>query len=232
VSATGGSVETLRLAQGYAGRSRLLALTDAPDSPLAALADDVVAIGAGAEEGGVACRSYVHSVLRLLGLAERLTGRGPDLADLARRAADATEDLLATRDHWLPSVLERLDGPDGVHVLAPAERLASAQQSALMVREGPRRAAVAGETGDWSHVDVYLAKTLDYRALLLAGSRWDAQAMEWLVRRGSTVVPVGDEVPDAGHPVRYRHDDDADVRLLAETTVADLVAASWWSAES
>jgi hypothetical protein len=45
-------------------------------------------------------------------------------------------------------------------------------------------------------------------------------------------VPVGADVPDAGHAVRYRHDDDIDVRLLAETTVADLVAATWWSAQS
>lgn len=230
VSATGGSAETLRLAQVYAGRAHLVALTDAPDSPLAALADHVVLLGAGPEEGGVSCRSYVHSLARLLALAERLTGRGPDLGDLVTRAADATADLLERRDAWLPSALDRLGGPHGVHVLAPAERLASAQQSALMVREGPRRPAVASETGDWAHVDVYLARTLDYRALLLAGSRWDAQAMEWLVRRGSTVVPVGADVPEAGTAVRYRHDDDPDVRLLAETTVADLVAASWWAA--
>lgn len=231
VSATGGSVETLRLAQVYAGRARLVVLTDAPDSPLAALADEVVLLGAGPEEGGVACRSYVHTLARLLALAERLTGRGPDLRDLASRAADATADLLDRRDAWLPSVLDRLDGPHGVHVLAPAERLASAQQSALMVREGPRRPAVASETGDWAHVEVYLAKTLDYRALLLAGSRWDAQALEWLARRGSTVVPVGADLPEAGAAVRFRHDDDPDVRLLAETTVADLVAASWWAAQ-
>ena len=50
--------------------------------------------------------------------------------------------------------------------IAPAERIGTALQGALMVREGPRRGSDAGETGDWSHVDVYLTKTMDYRALL------------------------------------------------------------------
>jgi len=53
--------------------------------------------------------------------------------------------------------------------------------------------------------------------------------MAWLTRRGSTVVPVGAPVEGAGPAVRYRHDDDPGVRLLAEVTVAELVAARWWS---
>ena len=48
-----------------------------------------------------------------------------------------------------------------------------------MVREGPRRAADGCETGDWNHVDVYLTKTLDYRALMFTGIA---------VRRGGTGV--------------------------------------------
>lgn len=114
-------------------------------------------------------------------------------------------------------------------VIAPAERRGSAEQSALMVREGPRRQATANQTGDWSHVDVYLAKTLDYRVLLLPGSNRQAQAMEWLVKRGSRVVPVGCRVDGADPAVRYRHDHDPLVRLLTEVTVAELVAAHWWA---
>ena len=59
-------------------------------------------------------------------------------------------------------------------VLAPAARLASAHQAALMIWEGPRRRAESCETGDWGHIDVYLTKTLDYRALVYTGSRYDA----------------------------------------------------------
>ncbi len=122
-------------------------------------------------------------MLLLRALEAHLTGHPIDMPGLCRRVAHATDDLLARRPAWLPAAMEALDGPDGIYALAPAERWSSAAHSALMVREGPRRAATGCETGDWSHVDVYLTKTLDYRALLYAGSRWDPQAMEWLTSR-------------------------------------------------
>ena len=126
-------------------------------------------------------------------------------------------------------MVDALDGPDGVYALAPAERWSSAAQSALMVREGPRRPATGCETGDWSHVDVYLTKTLDYRALLFAGSRWDDQAMEWLTSRGRTVVAVGGNMPDANVVVRYAGDQDPEMALSTETLIAELVAAEMWA---
>jgi hypothetical protein len=127
---------------------------------------------------------------------------------------------------------ELLLGPDGTHVVAPARRVPSAYQSALMLREGPRLTAVGCETGDWSHVDVYLTKTTDYRMLLLGGSRWEPQLLDWTRQRGSTVVAVGADVPGATHTLRYAHDGDDDVRLLAETLVGELLAAHAWLAQS
>ena len=153
-----------------------------------------------------------------------------DVPGLLRRTAEATADLLDRRGEWLEPAMSLLDGPNGVYTIAPAERLSSAEQSALMFREGPRRAADACETGDWSHVDVYLTKTLDYRAILFPGSPYDDQAMDWIRERGSTVLTVGGELPDAKGSVRYRHDDDPDVALLTETLVAELIAARWWLA--
>ncbi|MEV0811313.1 SIS domain-containing protein [Micromonospora sp. NPDC050200] len=235
ISATGTSQETLDATSRYQGSGRLVALTNASDSPLANVADLVVPMHAGAEAGGVACRTFQHTLVLLLDLVARLTARRDvarlgrrDVAGLARRAADATEDLLARRDEWLPAAAELLDGPHGIYTLAPAERLSSALQSALMVREGPRRPAGGCETGDWSHVDVYLTRTLDYRALFFPGSRYDAPALDWLRQRESTVLAVGAEVAGAAAVIRYRGDDDPDVRLLTETLVAELVAARWW----
>jgi glucosamine--fructose-6-phosphate aminotransferase (isomerizing) len=97
-----------------------------------------------------------------------------------------------------------------------------------MLREGPRLAATGCETGDWSHVDVYLTKTLDYRLLIFPGSRWDDALLRWTTERGSTVVAVGAHVPAAQLTVRYRGDDDDDVRLLTEVLVAELVAHDAW----
>jgi hypothetical protein len=124
--------------------------------------------------------------------------------------------------------LAALDSDDGSFLLAPVERFASAAQGALDIREGPRRQSVACETGDWSHTDVYLAKTLDYRALLFAGSRWDGNALEWLEKRGSTVVVVGGEVPGSRVTVRYAGDDDPEAAAFTEVLIPELVAAMWW----
>lgn len=231
ISATGTSRETLDATARYTGGAAFLAaITNRTDSPLAEAADLVVPMRAGEERGGVACRTFQHTLALLLALEARLTGRDLDLPGLLDKAAHATADLLDRRDEWLPATVELLDGPHGVHAIAPAERLSSAEQSALMFREGPRRRADACESGDWSHVDVYLTKTLDYRALLFPGSRYDDQAMDWVRERGSTVVAVGAEVKDAKATIRYAHDDDPDVALLTETLVAELVAAHWWAA--
>ncbi|BCY10538.1 SIS domain-containing protein [Actinoplanes sp. L3-i22] len=231
ISASGGSRETVEATARYRGISPIVALTNADGAPIAEGAALTVPMLAGVERGGVACRSFTHTLALLLTLAGRLTGgdRSKPVAELCRRAAEATAHLLDDRRSWLPAALEVLDGPDGVHTIAPAERISSAEQSALMVREGPRRRADATETGDWAHVDVYLTKTLDYRALLFPGSRYDEQAMEWIRQRGSRLLAVGAPVAGAAAVIRYPHDDDPDVRLLTETLIAELVAATWWA---
>ena len=230
ISASGESAETIAAVERYRGRSRVIALTDDSRSTIATLADEVILLGAGEERGGVASRSFQHTQLILRAIEARLGGRPVDLAALCDRVAAASADLLDRRPDWLSAVAAALDGPDGVFLLAPVERLASAEQGSLMIREGPRRPAVGCETGDWSHVDVYLAKTLDYRALLFAGSPWDGEALEWLAKRGSTFVSVGAEVPGARSIVRYEGDDDPDVAAITEVLVPELAAATWWLA--
>ena len=160
--------------------------------PLTERAARTVWMEAGPERGGVACRSFQHTLALLLALESQPDGAPPPPLGLA---ADATADLLARADQWLPSLADLLLGPSGTHVVAPARRVSSAYQSALMLREGPRLAAVGCETGDWSHVDVYLTKTTDYRMLLLGGSRWEDQLLDWTGQRGSTVVAVGSDIP-------------------------------------
>ncbi|MEY9875052.1 glucosamine--fructose-6-phosphate aminotransferase (isomerizing) [Streptacidiphilus sp. MAP12-33] len=233
VSAGGGSRETRAAIEHYRDRAPLVLLTNKPQSPLAASIPLVVDLRAGVEAGGVACRSYQHTLVQLLALERHLLGldhvsNGRGLPALVHAAAAATRDLAERADVWLPQVRRLLDGPQGTHVAAPAHRFSSAQQSALMLREGPRRQAYACETGDWSHVDVYLTKTTDYRLLLLAGSPWEDEMMDWVGQRGSTVVAVGGEVPGAAYALRYTGDTDDDVRLLSETLVAELLASRLW----
>jgi len=229
VSASGGSIETLAAQEHYQNQCRIIAVTNTADSKITEGAETVVMMHAASEEGGVACRSFQHTLALLLDLQSQLVG-GLDVPSLIIASAEATDDLLQSRDIWLPQVSELILGPQGTHVVAPARRFSSAQQSALMLREGPRLPSVACETGDWSHVDVYLTKSTDYRMLLLAGSKWEPELLRWVTERGSTLVAVGQDVPGSALNLRYRGDENDDVKLLTETLVAELVAQQAWAA--
>lgn len=228
VSAGGGSVETLDAVARYDGACPVVALTNTEGSAIVSAATSVIPMLADVERSGVACRSFQHTLALWLALEARLLG-GLDVPALLDASAIATGDLIAREGEWLPRLTESAIGPQGTHFVAPARRLSSAQQAALMLRETPRLPAVGCETGDWSHVDVYLTKTTDYRLVLFAGSRWEPQLLAWVAERGSTLVSVGDEVPGAAHVIRYPGDDLDDVRLLTEVVVAELLAASLWA---
>ena len=230
ISASGKTEETTAALRRHrdAG-SAAVALTNAPASAIAAAGTVVVDLAAGVERGGVACRTFQHTLALLLALEDRLLGRDISrVSTVCRRAADATEDLLSRRDVWLSVVTDLLTATGQSFVLAPHERLSSARQGALMLREGPRMPADACETADWLHVDVYLTRSLDYRALVFAGSPFDGDAMGWLRDRDATVCAVGD-LADAKAVVRFPGDDDPDIALLSEVVVPELIAARVWS---
>lgn len=227
VSASGGSAETVAAIEHYAGRCNTIAVTNTEGSVIENACDAHVAMMAEKEEGGVACRSFAHTLGLHLALEQELGGAVDASAAIAG-AVDAVDDLLARRNEWLDPISELLLGPDGTAVVAPVRRLASAQQSALMLREGPRLPAIACETGDWSHIDVYLTKTTDYRMLLLPGSKWEAQLLDWCEQRESTVVSLGADIPGAAYSLRYHGDDLEDVRLLSEALVCELIAQQTW----
>ena len=230
ITASGTSKETLELLRAHQGISQTIALTNTADIELPAY--HTVQMHAGPETGGVACRSYLHTLVMLLHLQHQLTGTVPDLPAKVTAAAQAATVLLDTRANWLPQLQTLLGGPNGTWLMAPAERLGNSLQGALMLREGPRRAADGCETGDWNHVDVYLTKTLDYRALVFTGSRFDADAVRWMRERRSTFVAVGGHLPGAAHELRYPGDEDSIVASLTEVLVPELVAATWWLAGS
>ena len=180
----------------------------------------------------MACRSFQHTLALHLVLEELLVGATvaeSSAHDSIMRAAEASADLMERRGEWLDVVSAATLGPDGTAFVAPNRRLSSALQGALMLREGPRRPAVGCETGDWSHVDVYLTKTTDYRLVLFEGSRWQPELLSWVEQRGSLLVSVGGEVDGARAVLRYQHDGHDDVRLLAEVLVPELVAAKSWN---
>jgi fructoselysine-6-P-deglycase FrlB-like protein len=221
ISASGATEETVAALERHRGTSRTVAITNRPDRALAATADVVLPLLAGEEEGGVSCRSFQATVALLHLLA------GVPAAAL-RPAVDAQAALLDARGAWLDELLATLDGAHTVYAIAPAERIASALESALMFREGPRIPADGTETGDWLHVDVYLTRHPGYRALLFGGSRFDAGVIEWARERGATIVAVGRPVAGAALHVPFADAADPLVASLVETSVAELTAAESW----
>jgi glucosamine--fructose-6-phosphate aminotransferase (isomerizing) len=222
ISASGTTPETVEaLARHRAAGAPTLALTNRPESPLAAQADLVLPLLAGEEAGGVACRTFQATVAVLHLLA------GEPVAAL-RPAVAAQQSLLDSRDEWLPALVDVVTRAHTTYAIAPAERIGSALQAALMLREGPRVAADAAETGDWLHVDVYLSKHAGYTALLFGGSRFDAGVMDWALERGSTIVALGRPVEGATLHVPFPDAGDPLVAALVEVSIAELVAATLW----
>jgi glutamine---fructose-6-phosphate transaminase (isomerizing) len=231
ISATGNSEETVNALAAHHGVSRTVAITNAPDGgTLAQHADLLVPLHAGTEAGGVACKTFQAT------LAVLLLAAGID-AQRLHPAVAAQQQLLDARAGWLDPLLAHLAAAPArtAYMIAPAARISSALQSALMLREGPRVPADATETGDWSHVDVYLNKYPNYTALLFPGSRYDAEALDWLAQRASHVIAIGRALPDTAPLTPFQHipytnaDDDL-IASLVDVTVAELTAATWWRA--
>ena len=136
VSAGGGSRETIAAARRHRGTSTVLGVTNRPDAALAAEVDTCLELHAGEERSGVACRSSTNTLALLLLLC------GIDAARV-RAGADASAAVIDTTDEWLGPAAD-LVGRPAIHVLAPAERIGSAEQSALMSR---RRRSDASRRG-------------------------------------------------------------------------------------
>ena len=226
ISASGATVETIEALARHRGVSPTVAVTNRPGSTIESAADVTLPLLAGAEEGGVACVSFQATLVVLLLLCGRLAG-SPKVDALCPAVA-AMHAIRSTRDAWLDELISITCDAHTVYTVAPSERISSALQSALMLRECPRIAADATETGDWLHVDVYLSKHPGYTALLFPGSRFDAGVMDWARQRASSIVAVGLAVDGAALHIPYRGSDDPLVATLVETGVAELLSAELW----
>ena len=119
VSASGATPETVGALTRHAqAGSTTVAITNVAASPLERAAAMHLPMLAGAETGGVACRSFQHTLALVLALVE------PRRAVAAPAAtADASEDLLEHRDRWLPDARGARLG-DGCRVPVASRRAA------------------------------------------------------------------------------------------------------------
>lgn len=221
ITASGNSVET----NEFISRIKVPVLLLTNNEHLQVGNSSTIYMNATKEEGGVSSLSYMATLIALLQLEENLTEKSL-LNDSVSKAVTASKHILDSQELWKPLLSEFVLGPDGVQFAAPLERLASAEQSALMIRECARKKADASEVGDWSHIDVYLTKSTDYRLITFTGSRWTDQMLDWTTKRGSKVLLIGDKSPNA--ELDYPYSDNELVQLLAEVTFAEVVGAMNW----
>jgi len=106
ISASGRTREAVEVAEASRGPGRVIAITRDKASPLAAAADAVAVLPVDAESSGVACTTFVATVVALFHLGMGL--KGQEIGDRLRPASDATRAVLATRDAWLPPALDAL----------------------------------------------------------------------------------------------------------------------------
>jgi len=229
ISASGRTPETIAaVTRARSAGARTLAITNRLASPLTAASDVVLDLGAGDEASGIASLTHAATLATLVRLAAGL-GADVDPAAALGSAADAAERLLETRPAWLVPAAAALDGSDAVHVIADADALGTAEQAALLLREGPRLLADATDAGDWLHVGIYTALP-GYRALLLAGTAYDAELVAVIAGRGGRLVAIGRPVDGAAASIRLWGAAESDplARAFVEALASALLAAELW----
>jgi fructoselysine-6-P-deglycase FrlB-like protein len=226
VSAAGRSHEALAAADAHAGRSTVLAVTEDPSSPMAAGADIVFPLCAGLEQGGIATRTYRATMAVLRAVGDRFAGsRAPLELD---RASEGVARVCETRREWLPEAMDALAGGDSFSVVAPGDGIGNAHQGALMLREAPRVPAGGYETGEWSHTGVYLTVSPGHRVILLRGSAFEPELLEWCRARRTPVFGIGSG-RGAGVTAQLHVPETGLARGLVESTAVDLIAARLWA---
>ena len=227
ISASGNSVEVIRFLEDLPTNIHSVALTREADSKITKLVKEVMLLPIKAETGGVSTWSYRATLIALFQLLEKL-GIAPSVKESCLGAQKQIQKLLDSKNQWLESFMNLTTSDNGIWLMSPAERSGSALQGALMFREGPKVKADGCETGDWSHVDVYLTKSLDYKALMFTGSVWDQQAIEWLVNRNSSFGSIGSYSKGNIASINIE-DGDTLFKLLTELLIPELMSANLWS---
>ncbi|SFR87638.1 SIS domain-containing protein [Sphingomonas jatrophae] len=196
-------VATLQAARDAGART--LALVNVAGSPLAALADTVLPLHAGAETSVAATKSYIAALAAIAQLTAAWTG---DEA-LARALAALPDALRAawTAD-WTPLV-DTLAGAQGMYVIGRGVGFGIAQEAALKFKETCGLHAEAFSAAEVKHGPMALVGK-GFPLLVLRQADETAEGVDALVRevvaRGGTVLLAGDPIDGAIHlPVAAAH---------------------------
>lgn len=209
ISQSGRSPDLLRNAEAArAAGAHVVALVNVEDSPLAQLADTVLALGAGAECSVAATKSYLAS---LSAIAQLVAHWKQDAALLA--ALDALPDALARAwaQDWSPLV-EGLVEARHLFVLGRGLGLGGAQEAALKFKETCGLHAEAYSSAEVRHGPMALVgpgfPVLAFAQADAAGADAEAAAAQfhargaqvWLATAAAPQAPAGTVLPLAVAP--------------------------------
>ena len=144
MSESGRSTETVTALERAAGRR--VVITNFPDSPLAALADEVIPLGSG-PDSPVYTTGYTATLQAVGLLGEHWAGRGSDWSALPDQAARVIDDARPV----IESVVQRFDEARIIDVVGSGASLTTAGEGALLLREAARAFTAAHETYNYLH---------------------------------------------------------------------------------
>lgn len=226
ISASGRTREVVATARRHLDISRVVALTNDPESPLAGAADHVLPLLAGHESAGIATRTF-RATLAVLGMLIGRWGGAGDTAASLRSAVDALRAVIDGSSAWLPPAVDLFDRASAIDVLGDAADSALVHQAALMLREAPRLPAVGHDSADWLHTAIYLAYP-GHRALLFSGSAADAEVVDTIKRRGGETVVIGRPVEGAVLTIEAPSIEAPLARAVVLSIAAELLALELW----
>ena len=197
ISQSGSSPDLLAAASAARDSGALVvALVNVEDSPLAALADEVIPLGAGRETSVAATKSFIAALAAVLHLVARWMGDDELLDALSRLPGQLSE---SWRLDWSPAIAPLI--PAGsLFVVGRGLGLGIAQEAALKLKETCRLHAEAVSAAELRHGPIAIVDR-NFPVLVfaqqdptLAGTR---QLVSDLVSRQARVLCVGTEAPGA-----------------------------------
>jgi glucosamine--fructose-6-phosphate aminotransferase (isomerizing) len=141
-----------RLERARCGGARTLAITNAPESDLAAVADWVIPLSTGEERAVAATKTYMNELAALALLCASLAGQGAAMADDVTALAGALlPELIASLEHDVASTAGAFAFVGRMFVTGRGIEFATAREIALKLVETCRIAATALTPTDLAH---------------------------------------------------------------------------------
>jgi glutamine---fructose-6-phosphate transaminase (isomerizing) len=206
ISQSGQSPDVVAVVEAArAGGALTAAVTNDPDSPLAATAEHTLPIHAGRERAVPATKTYVAELAAVAALVQAVRA-DPALAAGLAALPHALREAIAASADWLAgpgaAVVEALAATDRALLVSRGYNLATALELGLKLKETVGIFAEAYSTADFAHGPLVLARggvpTVAIRPDGPMGADVDATLASVEARGGWTAVVGGPEV--AGRP--------------------------------